>query len=198
MNKITSLIVVTLLFAFLSGCSNNIACKCLPNCVFPDAQSVAAPEWLCEAGVEGYEVTAIGVTSRENAAPGVAYANQFAVEDARSRLVSSMQIAVREALKKYFETEAATSDQQVINEITASVTQYITRETLVRVKKLKYKVSPTGVTYVLLGLDSEDAKKTIENAIKASMKNEAELWQQLNTEKNLDELAAEIGTLSLR
>ena len=192
MNKITGLIVITSLFAFLLGCSNEIVCKCMPNCVFPDAQSVAAPDWLCEAEPEGYEISAIGVTPREKAVASISFTNQIAAEDARTKLLSHVQKVSENTIKKYFETTAITIDQQVINKITTSVSHYITRETLIGTKKLKRIISPTATTYVLLGMSSESVEKTIQKAIKTSMKNEPELWQQFKTRKDLGDLASTI------
>jgi len=147
------------------------------------------------AEVEGYSVTAVGSAPASDAAAGASFTTMVAREDARRKLVPGVQEAVTKVLKKYFETTAADVDPEMMNKISASVVKYISVKTLTWVKILNREVSPTGVTYILLGLSSERFKPLVQKAVKDSVNNNAGLWEKIKKEKTPDELATEILSL---
>ena len=140
-------------------------------------------------------MTAVGSAPASDAAAGASFTTMVAREDARRKLVPGVQEAVTKVLKKYFETTAADVDPEMMNKISASVVKYISVKTLTWVKILNREVSPTGVTYILLGLSSERFKPLVQKAVKDSVNNNAGLWEKIKKEKTPDELATEILSL---
>ena len=193
MNKISYFISTATVFLFLSACSGEYVCKCLPNCVFPDTDNVAAPEWVCGAEIEGIQLTAVGIATQDKAAIGHSYMRAVAGADARTQLAQRMRELARNSIKKYFETESTPVDLQVMDKIITSVTQHITDKTLIGQRTLKREISPAGRMYALFGMNSESVEHTLKKALTLSMINDPELWLQFKSSKNLDDLAGEIA-----
>ena len=193
MNKISYFFSTATVFLFLSACSGEYVCKCLPNCVFPDTDNVAAPEWVCGAEIEGIQLTAVGIATQDKAAIGHSYMRAVAGADARTQLAQRMRELARNSIKKYFETESTPVDLQVMDKIITSVTQYITDKTLIGQRTLKREISPAGRMYALFGMNSESVEHTLKKALTLSKTNDPELWLQFKSSKNLDDLAGEIA-----
>lgn len=163
-----------------------------PDCVFPDAPSVAAPGWVCDEPVAGVQVSAVGSAQKSGA--GTSHMKQMAATDARVQLAQNMQVEVRNMVKQYVETTGA-GDAETVDRVNTSVTKQITSQTLVGTKIYKTRVSPNGTLYVLLGMDDGSVKAAAENALKTSMNNDRALWQQFKASKAQDELAADIANM---
>lgn len=191
MNKAAYLVVGVAMSVLLAGCGNNVKEE-VADCVFPDAPSTAAPEWICDGPVEGVEVSAVGSAQKSGA--GHSFMKQMAATDARVQLAQRMKVHVKNMIKQYVETTGA-QDTETVDQVMTSVTKQITNETLVGTKIFKSRTSPSGSLYVLLGMNADSVQQATEQAVKTSMKNERALWQQFKAQKGQDELAAEISRM---
>jgi len=177
----------------LAACgSDEVKQTAVPDCVFPDAPSTAAPGWVCDEPVEGVAVSAVGVA--EKSAAGHSFMKNMAATDARVQLAQAMKVHVQNMVKQYAETTGA-ADSETVDKVNTSVTKQITDETLVGTKIFKTRTSPNGALYVLLGMDGSVAAAATENALKTSMNNDRALWQQFKAQKGQDELAASIANM---
>ena len=77
----------------------------------------------------------------------------------------------------------------------ASTINSISVKTLDIAKQYKSQLGPEDRMYVLVGLDKDTSKTLLENAVKASIKNDHALWQKIKTHKSLDEMAADIAAM---
>lgn len=188
-------LTLTALFATLliAGCS-----KAPPpqsdaaDCVFPDAPEQAAPAWICDAPVEGIELSAVGFSAKSKA--GHSFMKQMAATDARVQLAAIFKTRVQNMIKQYAETTGS-ADIETVNRVNTSVSKLITNETLVGSRIFKTRTSPTGAIYVLVGLDSATAQQAAKESIQTSMNNDQALWQEFKAKKAQDELAAEIAKM---
>ena len=188
--KVLASVIATALL--LASCGTDEVKQAEPDCVFPDAPSAAAPEWICDRPVEGVAVSAIGVA--EKSAAGHSFMKNMAATDARVQLAQSMKVHVQNMVKQYAETTGA-ADSETVDKVNTSVTKQITDETLVGTKIFKTRSSPNGALYLLLGMDPSVAAIATENALKTSMNNDRALWQQFKAQKGQDELAAAIANM---
>ena len=185
-------VVVLAMAALLASCGSDSVKEDVPDCVFPDSPSTGAPGWVCDEPVEGITVSAVGVA--EKSAAGHSFMKNMAATDARVQLAQSMKVHVQNMVKQYAETTGA-ADSETVDKVNTSVTKQITDETLVGTKIFKTRTSPSGVLYVLLGMDGSVAAAATENALKTSMNNDRALWQQFKAQKGQDELAASIANM---
>ncbi|WP_428353396.1 hypothetical protein [Methyloprofundus sp.] len=77
----------------------------------------------------------------------------------------------------------------------ASVLSNISPATLQAAKQYKSLRGPEGRVYILVGLDRQASRALLENAVKTSMQKDPALWQALQTQKSLDDIAADIAAL---
>lgn len=159
------------------------------ECAFPGT-TVGAPLWICDAPVEGYEVTAVG--SREKTAAGVQFQKDQAAAAARVALATRMKVQVQNMIKQYAETTGAGATETV-DQVATSVSKLITNETLVGTTIIRSITDPNGTMHVLVALKPEQVEKIAADAVKTSMNNEKALWQKFQAGKAQDELAAEIA-----
>ena len=161
-----------------------------PACVWPDTPTVAAPGWICDEPVEGLTVSAVG--SHEKTAAGAQFAKDQASASARVVLAQQMKTHVTNMIKQYVETTGAGASETV-DKVNTSVSKLITTQTIEGSRIFKSMTSPSGSTYVLVGMDPGLVEKKVKEVVKTSMNNEKALWQQFKAKQGQDELAAEIG-----
>lgn len=189
MKKLHLLIPCIAATAILAGCGGK---KAVEECVFPDAPNEAAPGWICDQPVEGFDMTAVG--SAEKSGAGHDFMKQMAATSARVQLAQRMKVQVQNMIKQYAETTGAASSETV-DLVNTSVTKQITDESLVGTKIIKTRPSPTGRLYVLIAMDPASVQKVAEEALRTSMNNERALWQQFKAQKGQEELAADIAKM---
>lgn len=182
----------------MSGCGGapakeKVEMAPVPECVFPNSQK-AAPEWVCDAPVEGLSVSAVG--SAAKSAAGISMMKQMAIADARVQLAQMVRTRVTNMIKQYAETTGA-ANQQTVDQVNTSVTKQITDETLVGTRLYRTITGPDGTLYALVGLDEASAQQITEVALKTSMNNDRAAWQQFRAQKGQDELAADIAKQKL-
>ena len=162
------------------------------DCVFPDAPETPAPTWICDAPVEGVELSAVGYSQKSKA--GNSFMKQMAATDARVQLAAIFKTRVQNMIKQYAETTGA-ADSETVDRVNTSVSKLITNETLVGSRIFRTRTSPTGGLFVLIGLDSARVQQAAQDSIQTSMNNEQALWQEFKAKKAQDELAAEIAKM---
>jgi hypothetical protein len=186
-----SLIGATLL---VTACGSN---EVQPNnaavaleCAFPDAPTIAAPLWVCDAPVDGVEVCAVGIAKKSIGGP--AFMKTMAATDGRIRLAQQMQSHVSSMVKQFIQS-TGNGSQELIDEANTSVSKVITKETLHGSRVYRTITSPNGSLYALVGISPAMAKQKTAEAITTSINNDKALWQQFLAKKAQDELAAEIA-----
>lgn len=195
MSKFHHVALVSMTVLSLAACSSAPvkeapkAIAKVAECVFPGT-SEAAPGWICDEPVDGVEVSAVGVAEATQA--GEAFQKQMAATAARVQLAQNVKVQVANMIKQYAETTGAGKDETV-DRVNTAVTKQITDQSLVGSKVYRSRVSSTGKMYVLVGIDSANAQKITEAAVKTSMNNDKALWQKFQAGKAQDELAAEIA-----
>lgn len=162
------------------------------DCVFPDAPETPAPAWICDAPVEGVELSAVGYSQKSKA--GNSFMKQMASTDARVQLAAAFKTRVQNMIKQYAETTGS-ADAETVDRVNTSVSKLITNETLVGSRIFRTRTSPTGGLFVLIGLDTAKVQQAAEDSIQTSMNNEQALWQEFKAKKAQDELAAEIANM---
>lgn len=160
-----------------------------PDCTFPDSPKDKAPDWVCDAPVEGVAVSAVGYYQKS--AAGVSFMRDQAAADGRVKLAQQMRVRVTNMIKQYVETTGS-GTSETVDKVNASVSKLITAETLVGSRSFRTITSPNGSVYMLMGLDPSLAKSQTEQALKTSMNNDRALWQQFKASQGQSELAAEI------
>ena len=197
MNKKRVVLMSSLLAVALSGCfGGKEAVKhettVAPGCVYPDAPTMAAPLWVCDAPVEGVAVSAVG--SHAPSAAGPAFMKEQAAASARVQLAQQMKVTVNNMVKQYVETTGAAS-AETVDKVNTSVSKLITAETLTGSRVFRSITSPNGAMYVLVGLDPTVTKEAVEKVLKTSMNSDQALWQQFKAKKGQEELAEEIAKM---
>ncbi len=188
-------IVLLLSVLALAGCGGKSTPKPqadLAECVFPDAPSTEAPMWVCDAPIDGVELSAVGYANKSKA--GNSFMKQMAASDARVQLAAIFKTRVQNMIKQYAETTGA-ADAETVNMVNTSVSKLITNETLVGSRIFRTRTSPTGGLYVLIGLDTANVQQAAKESIQTSMNNDQALWQEFKAKKAQDELALEISKM---
>jgi hypothetical protein len=195
--KKTVVILFCLALAFSYGCQTNPVVNNMPaapnECSFPDDGKTAAPLWICDAPVEGVEVSAVG--SHEPTQAGIDFQKTMAAAAARESLARSMKSKITNMIKRYAQTTGAGSSETV-DKVNTSVSKLLTSETLENTRIYRSLKNPnTGVLYVLVGLSAAPMRENVQKAVKTSMNNERALWQEFKATKAQDELAADISKM---
>ncbi len=178
----------------LSGCSSTPqVATAVPDCTFPDAPEVAAPSWICDAPVEGIDVSAVG--SFRKTAAGVQFQKTQATANARNQLAANMKVHVKQLVKNYTEVTGV-GDDETVDTVSSDVSKQITQETLFGTKVFRTRVSPNGTMYVLVGMDSEGAAANAQAALMTSYKNKKAMWQKFMSDKAHNELEEEIEKIA--
>ncbi len=159
------------------------------DCVFPNTNQ-PAPGWICDEPVPGVEVSAVGIAEPSQA--GISYMKDMAAADGRGRLAEQMKTQVSKMVKKYLGTTGV-GKTETVDAAASSTIRTVSSESLVGSKIYKTRTGPNGKLYVLVGLDSSNMAKNVQDAVKTSMKNDKAMWQQFKSKQSFDEMAAEIA-----
>ncbi len=180
--------------ALLGGCASSPPqVAAVPDCTFPDAPEVAAPAWICDAPVEGVEVSAVGSFRKTQA--GVQFQKTQATANARNQLAANMKVHVKQLVKNYTEVTGV-GDDETVDTVSSDVSKQVTKETLFGTKVFRTRVSPNGTMYVLVGMDASGAAANAQTALMTSYKNKKAMWQRFMSDKAHNELEAEIEKIA--
>ncbi len=190
---------------WVSGCSSKPAApdgvvaaqaQSAIECPYPDAPNVAAPTWICDEPIFGWQVTAVGSAAKSNA--GHSAAKDLATSDARIELARSMRTHVRSMIKR-FVRKTGIGEGGTVDAVDEVVSRQVTKETLFGVRIIKSRTSVTGTVYVAVGLDTrrvvENTKEAIKKA-KSSMKDSEAQYQTLEANKAMEELDKRVEELN--
>lgn len=179
--------------ALLVACSSNKPIEePVVGCIYADGSGKAAPEWVCGAPVEGYDLSAVGYADKSAAGPN--FMKQMASTAARVELAQIMKVEVQNMVKQYAETTGA-GDSETVDKVNSSVTKQVTKESLVGSRIIRQQPTPSGGVVVLVGLNADSVGQVAEQALKSSMNNNRALWQKFQAEKSFEELADEIAKM---
>ena len=188
--KVVGLLAASLVLAACSKDALNTPVEAIPDCVFADGSNQAAPAWVCGAPVAGVALSAVGYSEKSAAGPN--YMKQMATTAARVELAQVLSVDLQNMVKQYVETTGA-GDAETVDRVNSVVTKQVTEQKLIGSKVVRQMPTPSGGLVVLVGLDPDQAGKVAQDILRTSMKNEAALYQKLESEKSFDELAAEIA-----
>lgn len=166
----------------------------VPDCVFPDAPTTAAPGWVCDEPVmtpngEFYQAQATG--SYEKTGAGYNFQKQQAAAAARVLLAQEIRSQVSNMVKQFAKTTGAMGSETV-DRVNESVTMQITDESLSSTRIVKSRPSPNGYLYVVVAMTEEAFAEKAQAAIKTSMNNDQALWQEFQAEKGHESLSDEL------
>ncbi|MBR7887515.1 LPP20 family lipoprotein [Marinomonas sp. A79] len=191
--KLVSLLVTSIA---LVACSKEVLntpaapVAAIPDCVFADGSNQPAPSWVCGAPMDGVALSAVGYSEKSAAGPN--YMKQMAATAARVELAQVLNLDLQNMVKQYVETTGA-GDAETVDRVNTVVTKQVTEQELIGSKVIRQMPTPTGGLVVLVGLNPAEAEEAAESILRSSMRNEAALFQKLESEKSFDELAAEIA-----
>ena len=172
------------------ACSSNEPAPVVAECVFADGSNQPAPLWVCGAPVEGIDLSAVGYADKSAAGPN--FMKQMAATAARVELAQVLSVDLQNMVKQYVETTGA-GDAETVDRVNSVVTKQVTEQKLIGSKVVRQMPTPSGGLVVLVGLDPAEADGVAESILRTSMRNEAALFQKLESEKSFDELASEIA-----
>jgi hypothetical protein len=197
MNRVNNFLVLVLASIVLAACSTPEIDEemekekaLMVDCTFPDAVEVAAPDWVCDAPVPGWDVTSVGSAAPTDA--GYDFMKDQAAASARVRLAQQMEVHVSNLIKQYIET-TGTGDAETVDQVRTSVTKTLVDQDLIGSTIIKSRRSTGGYLYVLVGLDETASAVNAQKALRTSMGKDEALWQQFKAEKGFDELAEDIA-----
>ena len=188
--KLVSLLVSSVVLIACSKDVSNTPVAAIPDCAFADGSNQAAPSWVCGAPLEGVALSAVGYSEKSAAGPN--YMKQMAATAARVELAQVLSVDLQNMVKQYVETTGA-GDVETVDRVNSVVTKQVTEQKLIGSQVLRQMPTPSGGLVVLVGLDPSQAEGIAESILRTSMRNEAALFQKLESEKSFDELAAEIA-----
>jgi len=110
------------------------------NCVYPDAKSTTAPDWVCSGIITGIKYSAVGYADKS--AAGDAFMKQQAATQARVALADSMKGNVSSLVKS--RPDKSTTE--------------LAKDTLVNSKVIDTSTSPNGRLYLLVGIVTDEEK----------------------------------------
>lgn len=125
------------------------------KCLFPKSRK-RAPNWICNAHVDGLAVTAVGSSAKSDA--GISFMQQMAAADARVHLARNLHGSVQ---NKIINSEGSAKKAPVERD-NALITK-ITKESLRGTKIVKSAYGPDGTLYVMVGLDEANTKRLIDS-----------------------------------
>ncbi|TBR42417.1 hypothetical protein CBF23_006805 [Marinomonas agarivorans] len=187
--RLIGLAFVSTLLVACSSAPEKAAPAPVASCVFADGSNKAAPDWICGAPVEGYDLTAVGYSDKSGAGPN--FMKQMAATAARVELAQVLSLEIQNMIKQYAETTGA-GDTETVDKVNSSVTKQITDQKLVGSRIVRQMPTPSGGMVVLVALDAKSVEQVSKDILKTSMNNERALYQQFRAGQSFDELADEI------
>jgi ABC-type branched-subunit amino acid transport system substrate-binding protein len=190
MTRITNMLLLSILALGVSACATPpVEVEKVAACAFPESGD-QAPQWVCDGRFEGVTVGAVAAAERSDA--GIAFMKQIAANKGRVQLARNMKVQVENMIRQYADAAGAGSEETV-DRVTRSVTGQFTDQTLDGSRVFVNIVAPDGEMYVLVGLDEAATQKLAEAAVRTSLSNDPSAWAKFKSQKNPDELAAEIA-----
>jgi len=170
----------------LSGCSSK-----KPEPTFKcQIDGTQAPDWVCN-GAANMKDGIYGVGSAPKSPLGFSFQREEAMAVARDEIARKLNLKVKNLFKRYYSSTGAPNDQTAERVVT-SVSKQLTKQTLKGSKLVKTWISPKGTMFVLMGMNNEDIKKSLKDAVRSTYKNDEALWQEFKAKKAQEELEYQI------
>jgi len=150
-----------------------------------------APKWVTAPGMEG-GFSAVG--SDKIGAAGVNFAKTNAVAFARDELARSMQVKVKNFVKNFVNVTGVGSNETV-DRVSTQTSKQVASQVLNGSQHRDTWVSPSGVLYALVVIESQKLKKSVKEASLSSFKKEDALWQRFQADQSFKELDKEVDKL---
>jgi len=170
----------------LSGCSSK-----KPEPTFTcQIDGTQAPDWVCN-GAANMKDGIYAVGSAPKSPLGFSFQREEAMAVARDEIARKLNLKVKNLLKRYY-SSTGTVDNQTAERVVTSVSKQLTKQTLKGSKLVKTWISPKGTMFVLMGMNNEDVKNSLKNAVRSTYKNDEALWQEFKAKKAQEELEYQI------
>ena len=185
---------------FLTGCTNQPELKekvIEKEQVFSlcEQDGVKAPKWTCFPQYKG-SVASLGI-AQMNAGNDKSFQRAEAIADGRNQLVSQIEIKVSSLFKTYKGVTGA-GESATFDKASSEVSKQVASQTLKGSKPVAMWNNPnTKELYILMALNSDFIKDSIEKGIKTSFNNNQALHQQFLAEKANGELDKELEKLDI-
>ena len=145
-------------------------------CVFTDPNiDEVLPDWVCSESLDGVAIAALG-KAEPHIAGGELYQRNQASVLARARLLEQLQAKLADKFAENLrdtKLSAVSSDGQIIQ----SLQQGISSQSLVGNSKIMRSLLAADENYYLLmGMDDDDVRAVIGEAIAFSMQQDPQLW----------------------
>lgn len=176
------IVTVTLTVAACSSTTNKTASDKLQvnlptlQCTFPDSPQQTAPNWVCDAPVDGLAVQAMGMN--DNGAAGIGHQRKLAMVDAQTLLAAQLKNKTELAIESYSATKGQAGQMMIAKK--SSITQSLHVDRVLSGVRVYQSIMSKGkVYYTLVGMDEATLKANIKKVVKQSIKTNDTLWQPL-------------------
>ena len=196
-NLIKSLAVVAIASILFIGCSDKEPEVAVSEDKVEDRcyqDGVIAPKFTCDPISNG-SITALGI-AKMNAGNDKSFQRTEAMASARDDLARQIEVKVSNLFKKY-KASTGSGAGQTFDKATSDVSKQLASQTLTSSKQVgkSWRHPKTNELFLMVGVNTEDVKSRLDNAIKTSFKNDEALYQKFLAEKASGELALELEKL---
>jgi LPP20 lipoprotein len=187
---LTNAVVATALALFATGCAQEQS---------PVAQApvqiqnkfAGAPSWVLNPSMEG-GICAVGIAGVTPA--GGSFQTTMAMANGRDELVRQLELKVSNMVKDFTQVTGV-GNAATVDKVSSTVSKQVASQTLAGSKRKSTWVAGDGEMYVLMVLDPSSVAKATKDAVTSSYKDDKALWQQFQSKKAQDELAADIDKM---
>ncbi len=186
--------IIPVATTLLISCSETVKEEKLPApevCVYPDAPSTAAPEWICNPSIAtGADFTAVG----SGKSSSMFLTKQQCLGSARLEMAQMLKTSVDGMFQQYAESTGS-DDRETMDQMSKAVTEQLTRATLVGTNSKRIATSPNGTMYCLVAMEISRGKairQAATQAAKTSKGNEQALWQKFQAKMSIDEMTRKL------
>lgn len=196
--KFATTLVAVAAVAIFAGCSSNKPRKeDSPECTFLGTQE-KAPSWACphtRGDIPG--VKDVGMGAYAKSAAGIQFMLDQATAAARKDLAAQIQSRVLASVKNAIQTTGAPgTPQETVDQLASSVVNQLTEAKLSGSKVVRQATDSKGTLWVLVGMDIEGSKRSIQEAVRTSMNNQQAQWQRVVGNRLQADMQAEILRMS--
>lgn len=185
-------VFIIFLTLYLLSCAQQISKpENLAHCLYSNQQ--IAPGWVCGKPFPGLAVQAVGTADKSVA--GLNYMYDMANLAGVRQLTEVFELNASKLVIQYLGSIGVQGVTAI--KAGASVINAISTDSLVGAKQYQSEIGPTGRVYVLIGVDENTYRVTLEKLVKTSMDSDHTPWINLQTGQSLDELASAISRYQL-
>lgn len=154
-------------------------------------ENVSAPDWICTPKVEGFYF-ALGIV--EESSSGMEQTRKVALTDGRYNLAQQIKLQVKSKVENFF-LETELGEAETASSINMQVSREIANVDLSTSTGIKTWSSPSKNLYMLVTLSQNEVNAIAIEAVINSLKNDAALWEQFQSEGYLEDLEEEFPVI---